>query len=156
MELCERHISLCSVGAIEPQFYQTFLDKLGVSDDDLPQFDNFDELKVKLGDIFASKTRDEWSEIFDETDACVAPVLDKEEAPDHYHNKSRGSFLASGMPRPAPLLSRTPAIASEAGNNLEWGLHTSEILSEVGFSQQQIDQLLEQRIAQQAEEKERL
>ena len=141
----------CSVGAIEPQFYNIFLDKLGVSDDDLPQFDNFDELKVKLGEIFSKKTQAEWSEIFDETDACVAPVLDKEEAADHYHNKARGSFLASGMPRPAPLLSRTPATASESSDVLEWGLHTTEILSEEGFSQEQIDQLLEQRIAQQAE-----
>ena len=53
-----------SVGAIEPQFYQILLEKLEASDDELPQFDNFDELKLKLGEIFASKTRDEWSEIF--------------------------------------------------------------------------------------------
>ena len=53
-----------SVGAIEPQFYQILLEKLEVSDDELPQFDNFDELKLKLGDIFARKTRDEWSDIF--------------------------------------------------------------------------------------------
>ena len=72
------------------------LEKLGISDDDLPQFDDFDQLKLKLAEIFSEKTRDEWSEIFDETDACVAPVLDKEEAGDHYHNKARGSFLPSG------------------------------------------------------------
>ena len=53
-----------SVGAIEPQFYKILLEKLEASDDELPQFDNFDELKLKLGEIFASKTRDEWSEIF--------------------------------------------------------------------------------------------
>ena len=72
------------------------LEKLGTSDDDLPQFDDFDQLKLRLAEIFSEKTRDEWSEIFDETDACVAPVLDKEEAGDHYHNKARGSFLPSG------------------------------------------------------------
>ena len=100
-----------SVGAIEPQFYQILLEKLEISDDELPQFDNFDELKLKLGNIFACKTRDEWSEIFgkhheiikcrinfhaDGTDACVAPVLDKEEAGAHHHNKERNSFLLSG------------------------------------------------------------
>ena len=53
-----------SVGAIEPQFYKILLEKLEASDDELPQFDNFDELKLKLGEIFATKTRDEWSEIF--------------------------------------------------------------------------------------------
>ena len=75
------------------------LEKLGISDDDLPQFDNFDQLKLRLAEIFSEKTRDEWSEIFDETDACVAPVLDKEETGDHYHNKARGSFLPSGNER---------------------------------------------------------
>jgi len=145
-----------SVGAIEPQFYQEMLEKLGTSDDDLPQFDDFDQLKLKLAEIFSEKTRDEWSEIFDETDACVAPVLDKEEAGDHYHNKARGSFLPSGMPRPAPLLSRTPATASDSSNTLDWGLHTQEILTEEGFTQQEIDQLLEQRIAQQADMKHKL
>ena len=72
------------------------LEKLEISEDDLPQFDDFDQLKLKLADIFLQKTRDEWSAIFDETDACVAPVLDKEEAGEHYHNKHRGSFLPSG------------------------------------------------------------
>ena len=57
-------IILFSVGAIEPQFYQVLLEKLGISDDDLPQFDDFDKLKLKLADIFLQKTRDEWSAIF--------------------------------------------------------------------------------------------
>ena len=53
-----------SVGCIEPQFYETFLEKLGVSDDDLPQFDDFDELKTKVAEIFKTKTRDEWCKVF--------------------------------------------------------------------------------------------
>merc|ERR1711973_890165 len=68
-----------SVGCIEPQFYETFLEKLGVSDDDLPQFDDFDELKTKVAEIFKTKTRDEWCKVFDGTDACVTPVLSQEE-----------------------------------------------------------------------------
>ena len=53
-----------SVGAIEPQFYQLLLDGLGVTEEELPQFDDFDQLKAKLAEIFAQKTRDEWTEIF--------------------------------------------------------------------------------------------
>ena len=53
-----------SVGAIEPQFYQLLLDGLGVTDQELPQFDDFDQLKARLSEIFAMKTRDEWTEIF--------------------------------------------------------------------------------------------
>ena len=78
-----------SVGCIEPQFYQTFLDKLGLSDDDLPQFDDFDELKVKVAEIFRGKTRAEWCELFDGSDACVTPVLSQREAPTHPHNLAR-------------------------------------------------------------------
>ena len=94
-----------SVGCIEPQFYQTFLDKLGLTDDDLPQFDDFDELKVvvasahpcptyrllqvKVKEIFGKKTRQEWCEIFDGCDACVTPVLGLKEAPSHPQNAAR-------------------------------------------------------------------
>ena len=48
-------------------------------------------------------------ELLDESDACVTPVLEQAEAAAHPHNLARGSFLPSGLPRPAPLLSRTPA-----------------------------------------------
>ena len=49
-----------SVGCIEPQFYATFLDKLGIKEEDLPQFANFDQLKEKVAEIFKRKTRKEW------------------------------------------------------------------------------------------------
>lgn len=46
------------------------------------------------------------------TDACFAPVLDWDEAPQHPHNRSRQTFLdIEGImqPAPAPRFSRTPA-----------------------------------------------
>ena len=55
------------------------------------------------------------------------------------------------MPRPAPQLSRTPATPSEGPDTLDWGLHTRDILAEMGFSQAEIDNFVSQRIAQQAE-----
>ena len=144
------------VGALEPQFYKIMQDKLNVNDDELPQFDDFDEMKEKLAKIFSEKTRDEWCTIFDGTDACVSPALDQEEAGQHPQNKARGSFLENGMPRPAPILSRTPAVASSSPNNLEFGSHTSEILSEAGFAEKDINALLEKRIIEQADIKSKL
>jgi len=144
------------VGALEPQFYKILLDKLNVSDDELPQFDDFDEMKEKLAKIFSERTRDEWCTIFDGTDACVSPVLEQEEAGQHPQNKTRGSFLENGMPRPAPILSRTPAVASSSPNNLEFGSHTTEILSEAGFNEKDINALLEKRIIEQADIKSKL
>ena len=55
------------------------------------------------------------------------------------------------MPRPAPVLSRTPAVAATSSNTLDWGEHTKEILSEMGYNDGHIESLLQQRIAQQAE-----
>jgi alpha-methylacyl-CoA racemase len=59
---------------------------------------------------FAAKTRDEWASLFEKTDACVAPVLDLDEARAHPHNTQRGTFIGSGQniePPPAPRFSRS-------------------------------------------------
>jgi len=140
------------IGAIEPQFYAKFLDLLGISEDDLPQFDDFDELKLKLKDIFLGKSREEWCQIFDGTDACVTPVLEQGEAPSHPHNAARGAFLPGGMPRPAPLLSRTPAQPSEGPNELAFGAHTTQILEEQGYSSSEISEMLDKGIVEQGED----
>ena len=81
----------------------------------------------------------------------MTPVLEKHEAPGHPHNKARGSFLSSGLPRPAPSLSRTLAMAASGSDSLEFGEHTAEILLEEGYSQDTIHRLLRDKIAQQAD-----
>ena len=72
-----------AVGAIEPQFFAELLKGLGLSPDEVPnQFDigAYAEMHTIFTERFASKTRDEWSEIFAGTDACVTPVLTWTEA----------------------------------------------------------------------------
>jgi alpha-methylacyl-CoA racemase len=105
-----------AVGAIEPQFYAALLRGLGLdSDPSLPgQHDvaGWPVLRSRFAAAFATRTRDEWTEVFDAVDACVAPVLSPSEAPDHPHMKSRSSFVAVDgvtQPAPAPRFSRTPA-----------------------------------------------
>lgn len=49
--------------------------------------------------------------MFADTDACVAPVLSIDEAPDHPHNRARGSFVEVGgelQAAPTPRFSATP------------------------------------------------
>ena len=66
---------------------------LRLDSDDFPQFGGDSvELKKKFSSIFASKSQAEWCEIFDEVDACVAPVVDLQEAHLHRHNHERQSF----------------------------------------------------------------
>ena len=86
-----------------------------------------------------TKPRDEWCAGFAGSDACVAPVLDMDEAPLHPHNRSRNTFIeVDGLlqPAPAPRFSRTPATTPTAGVEpgvdlaaaLEgWGLQAGEI-----------------------------
>merc|ERR1719391_1389033 len=91
-----------SVGCIEPQFYRTFLEKLGIGEDHLPQYEDFDELKVKVAEIFQKKTRNEWCEVFEGSDACVTPVLGIREAPSFPHNASRWNAKACPSSEPDP------------------------------------------------------
>jgi len=104
-----------SVGALEPQFFAELLEKAGIAAADLgQQYDTgrWAEQRQVLERVFRSRTRQEWCEVLEGSDACFAPVLDLHEAPRHPHNRARGTFIeVDGMtqPGPAPRFSRTPA-----------------------------------------------
>ncbi|XP_045296737.1 alpha-methylacyl-CoA racemase isoform X1 [Leopardus geoffroyi] len=141
-----------AVGAIEPQFYKLLIKGLGLKSDELPDqmsMTDWPEMKRRFAEVFAKKTKEEWCQIFDGTDACVTPVLTFEEVTQHDHNKERGSFITdeeqSVSPRPAPLLSDTPAVPSSKRDPFV-GEHTEEILQEFGFSQVEINQLTSDKI----------
>ena len=108
----DRHIS---VGAIEDKFYLEFITKLELNLDDLPNRmdkSNWPKLKDTFQAIIKSKPMREWEKIYSGTDACVAPVLNFEEAFVDPHNKYRGIFPEAFniiQPKPAPDLSITPA-----------------------------------------------
>jgi alpha-methylacyl-CoA racemase len=103
-----------AVGAVEPEFYAEFIARLGLDADDMPQWDRprWPELKRRVAERFASRTLAEWTEVFEEAEACTSPVLRLDTAPEHRHNVARGSFVeVDGVlqPRPAPRFSRTEA-----------------------------------------------
>jgi alpha-methylacyl-CoA racemase len=135
-----------SVGPIEPQFYAEFLKRVGLVDD--PDFAthlapaNWPLQKAKLAAHLKTKTRDEWSALFDGSDACVVPVLSMSEAPDHPHLKARGTFVTVAgilQPAPAPRYSRTsndmPCKPARPGEN------SDAVLAEFGFSPARIEAL---------------
>jgi alpha-methylacyl-CoA racemase len=136
-----------SVGALEPQFYAALLRGLGLEDEDLPgqlDRDRWPETRARFTEVFKRRTRDEWTEIFDGTDACVAPVLGLGEAPAHPHATARTGFVDVGgltQPAPAPRFSRTAAAAPAPP--VRAGEHTDVALAELGLSEPEISELRE-------------
>jgi len=130
------------VGAIEEKFYQNFLTTIGYHpSDDHSQFniEKWPEMVEMISAIIRGKTRDEWVKLFDGVDACVTPVLEYDEAPLLEMHRERGGFDSStGMPNPAPKLSRTPA---ERDARQPVSSITQTVLTELGYSSDEIRKL---------------
>lgn len=132
-----------AVGCIEAQFFKMMLDLLEI---DADGFGGQNDPKAhaaqheKLEAVFASKTRDEWSEIFDGSDACVTPVLNYIEAADHPHAAARGALTKDGFfmhPKGAPDFQK-------AGSGADFtispkGGDFKDILGSAGFSPSDIE-----------------
>lgn len=131
-----------SIGAIEPQFYAELIERIGLAGEDLPhQMDRsgWPELRRRFREVFAGRTRAEWSEVLEGSDACFAPVLSMAEAAEHPHMKARETFVESGgvvQPAPAPRFSSTPASIRRPP---PWpGEHTDEVLAEWSFGPDEV------------------
>ena len=131
-----------AVGALEAKFYAELLAGLGLSGAGLPgQHDRagWPVLRARFAEVFATRTRDEWAEVFAGSDGCVAPVLGPAEAPGHPHNAARGTFTDVGgvvQPAPAPRFSRTAAAAPAAPPRA--GADTDTVLAEIGCDAEEI------------------
>ena len=127
-----------AVGALEPQFYAELVRLSGfpLDGDDAPDRDdpaNWPALRAAWARLFRTRTRDEWTELLAGTDACVAPVLDWAEAPEHQHLRDREVFVAPDgvtQPAPAPRFSATPTSVRRPPPSP--GEHTDEVLADAG------------------------
>jgi len=134
-----------SVGSLEPQFFAEMIEKSGlpksfIKDQNKPS--KWPEMKIKMIETFKSKTRDEWAEIFEGSDACVAGIYDLHEAPLHPHNKSRNTYIdidGVAQPAPAPRFSRSDCEVPKAP--VKEGADTKEVLADFGFDQDAINEL---------------
>lgn len=134
-----------SVGCIEPQFFAEFL-RLTELDASLGEKQNEKSAWPMMHQLFevtiATKSRDEWAPIFEGTDACVAPVLDFNEAANYPHNVAREAFITQNgvnQTSPAPRFSRSktplPKLAVKTGKE------TSQILLDIGMHESEIKAL---------------
>ena len=134
-----------AVGALEGKFWAQFLELLDLPDGAMPTRDDPDQwprCKEILAQTFRTRDRAHWAALFDGTDACVAPVLSLDEAPEHPHAVARSAFVEIGgavQPAPAPRFSHTPAGLPSAPP--ERGADTQDVLRDWGFNDAEIQEL---------------
>ncbi len=104
-----------AIGALEPQFYAELRKLADLENDcydDQMNRDQWPDLSHKMAAVFKTRTRDEWTELFNGTDACAAPVIGMFEAPSHPHLAARQTYIVADgglQPAPAPRFSHTPS-----------------------------------------------
>ncbi len=137
-----------TVAALEPKFYAALLRTLGLDAD--PEFavqdapDRWPRMRQRLADLFFAEDSDHWADLFQDSEACVAPVLNLDEAPSHPQAKARLSFFDScGMtqPSPTPRFSVTPGRV-RSSPPLRGG-HTTEVLLEEGCEPFAVERLIQ-------------
>ncbi len=128
-----------AIGPLEPQFFAELVKLAGLPDDHrATQMDAraWPERRDAYTEVFRQKTRDEWTAIFDGSDACATPVMTWSEAPDHPHLAARGTFTTQDgvtQAAPAPRFSRTAP--DGAATPRAPGEDTEAVLAELGFDE---------------------
>jgi crotonobetainyl-CoA:carnitine CoA-transferase CaiB-like acyl-CoA transferase len=106
-----------SIAPIESRFHAELIKLLGIDAAELGEqrdSSHWPRARAVLAAKFKTRTRAEWCERLEGSDACFAPVLSLAEAPQHPQVKARGTFVeVDGVvqPGPAPRFSRTEPAA---------------------------------------------
>lgn len=133
-----------AVGCVEPQFFGELVRLLGLDAEELPSQNDPHGWVVwrhKIAEALRARPRDEWADVFMDSDACVTPVLSPWEAHHHPHHIARTAFVeVDGVvqPAPAPRFSRTPAqtpVPADVGERdisatlADWGISEADTAS---------------------------
>jgi alpha-methylacyl-CoA racemase len=134
-----------TLGALEPKFLMRFCQAVGI-DADLSVLvvgPHQAEHKRRFAEVFAQKTRREWEAFSDEHDCCIEPVLRPDELRSDPHLVARGVFfdfdtgdgLVGQYRTPVTPRDLVPLPAPRQGE------HTQAVLSEAGFTPDEIAEL---------------
>ncbi len=147
---------MLSVGSLEPKFWKQFCHAIG-RDDLFPLGLNFDMaqhqvFKQDIRTAIRGKTLAEWTAIFAQYDACVEPVLSTQEALDSDHVRERGMVVevpradGSTQEQVGTPIKMTGFSAEYKHVGTQPGAHTHQVLTEIGYSEAQIDELIAQGV----------
>ncbi|WP_092530768.1 CaiB/BaiF CoA transferase family protein [Amycolatopsis arida] len=134
-----------AVGAIEMRFWAELLTVLDLDPETVPfhlDKNEWPRLREILTEAIGKHTRDELVRRAEGTDACLTPVLSPWEAPEHPHNRARGTFVDIGgviQPAPGPRFDRTPPAVPEPPH--ERGADTADVLGELGLDDAELERL---------------
>ena len=134
-----------AIAPVEPRFYAELLERIGLDPGDTPHSmsrADWPASKAQLAARFRTRTRDEWCEVLEGTDACFAPVLGMDEAHRHPHNAARATFVERDgivQPNAAPRFDRTPGGIRSSPPAPASGTRT--VLADWGFTAAEIDDL---------------
>ena len=111
-----RHVA---VGAIEPKFRNALKSLLAIDPATMPDDEdpaNWPRWRDAAAESFVSRSRDAWVSAASGLDACISPVLDLDEVPDHPQFRSR-SFFRAGAGGILPV--RTPRFADGSSSEAD-------------------------------------
>jgi alpha-methylacyl-CoA racemase len=135
--------------AISPndrQFLALLLSRLGLTEKefgDLHDSSAWPRQRKLLEERFAQKTRAQWCEELEGTDACFSPVLSLTEAPSHPHLKDRGTFIeVEGRLQPAPPFKFSTTPCDHPAPPPTPGQHTVSELQACGLTADEISRLV--------------
>ena len=155
-----------SVGSLEPKFFAALCDGLGKPEwrdgKLLRTEEGIRKVKNTFREIFRTRTREAWTEVFSKLDACVEPVMSLGEVSQDPHLQSRGMWPEVPVPAVGKSVENIPGAGSagvsvtQMGNPLHLskcpprydhagypeGYHTEEVLSALGYSPEEIREMI--------------
>lgn len=134
-----------ALGAIEQRFFDDFCRIIGINSEAFDRQDpaRVPELRALIAGRFRTRTRDQWTEVFEGSDACVTPVLSFDESVEDAHMADRGAYTQSSgilQPAPAPRFDRTPAVVVKSPPSP--GQQSREVLRDWGIADSDADALV--------------
>jgi len=142
-----------SAGLIEPKFWSRMCELIGRTDiiDRQMDFDHEDELCQILAEAFVQKTQKEWLALIGDEEFCLTPICSLQEAlvsdlvGESKMFTERQEDIGSVRYVKNPIkMSATPATIARRAPRL--GEHNAEILADIGYSTQQIEELIAKQV----------
>lgn len=129
-----------AVGALEGKFWQLCCTVLGRPEWITRQWDA--SLKAEMGELFATRGRDDWAAVFAAVDCCVTPILTPEEALLNEQMTARRMVLEEdGLTQFAPPLKMSGYEFTIRQPSPKSGEHNQAILAAAGYAPEEIARL---------------